>query len=147
MTSQEEGKARSFCVCAALVAPLLAIAFRVNCCWPWPAQLFMVSSPVEHMTYFRCVLRVTYHEIRSTYITTLCTLCTTFRLLISGLGHAVAQSLRHYATSRNVTGSRPDVANKLFSIYLIPPAALYIEVHSACSRNEYQKHINNVSGE
>jgi hypothetical protein len=33
-----------------------------------------------------------------------------------------------------------------FSIYLILPAALDPGVHSACNRNEYQKHKNNVSG-
>jgi hypothetical protein len=33
------------------------------------------------------------------------------------------------------------------SIYLILPAALGPEVHSAFNRNEYQKHTNNISGE
>jgi hypothetical protein len=32
-------------------------------------------------------------------------------------------------------------------IYLILPAALGPGVYSACNRNEYQKHKNNVSGE
>jgi hypothetical protein len=27
---------------------------RVNCCWPSPAQSFLVPSPVEHMTTFFC---------------------------------------------------------------------------------------------
>jgi hypothetical protein len=35
----------------------------------------------------------------------------------------------------------------LFSIYLILPASLGPEVHSASKRNEYQKQENNVSGE
>jgi hypothetical protein len=42
-------------------------------------------------------------------------------------------------------GSRPDEVN--FSIYLILPAALVPEVHSAPNKNEYQKQKNsNVSG-
>jgi hypothetical protein len=43
-------------------------------------------------------------------------------------------------------GSRPD-ENEFFSVYLILPAALGPEVHSASSRNEFQKQKNNVSGE
>jgi hypothetical protein len=35
---------------------------------------------------------------------------------------------------------------RIFSIYLIPPAALGPGVYSASNRNEYQKKINNVSG-
>jgi hypothetical protein len=35
----------------------------------------------------------------------------------------------------------------IFSIYLILPAALGYGVYSASNRNEYQKLINNVSGE
>jgi hypothetical protein len=53
----------------------------------------------------------------------------------------------HYATSRKVTGSRLDEVNEFFSIYLILPAALCPEVHSASNGNEYQKQKNNVSGE
>jgi hypothetical protein len=34
-----------------------------------------------------------------------------------------------------------------FSIYLILPAALDLGVYSASNINEYQKHINNISGE
>jgi hypothetical protein len=52
-----------------------------------------------------------------------------------GGGYAVAW---HYATSRDVVGSRPDEVN-FFSICLILPAALGPEVHSASNRNEYQK--------
>jgi hypothetical protein len=37
--------------------------------------------------------------------------------------------------------------NELLSISLMLPAALNPEVYSASNRNEYQKHINNVSGE
>jgi hypothetical protein len=55
--------------------------------------------------------------------------------------------LRHYVTSRKVTGSRPDEVNDFFSIYLIVPAALGPGVYSASNRNEYQKQKNNVSGE
>jgi hypothetical protein len=37
---------------------------------------------------------------------------------------------------------------RIFSIYLIIPVALGPGIHSACNRNEYQKHENNnVSGE
>jgi hypothetical protein len=61
--------------------------------------------------------------------------------------HTVAQWLRHYATSRKLAGSRPDEVNAFFLIYLILPAALGPEVHSASNRNEYQKQENNVSGE
>jgi hypothetical protein len=53
--------------------------------------------------------------------------------------------LRHYATSRKVMGSRSDEAN--FEIYVILPATLGPEVHSASNRNEYQKHKNYVPGE
>jgi hypothetical protein len=44
-----------------------------------------------------------------------------------------------------VAGSRPDEVN--VSIYLILSAALDPGVYSASDRNEYQKQINNVSGE
>jgi hypothetical protein len=37
--------------------------------------------------------------------------------------------------------------NAFFSIYLILAAALGPEVHSACSREEYRKQKNNVSGD
>jgi hypothetical protein len=58
----------------------------------------------------------------------------------------VALWLRHYATNRKVLGSIPDEV--MFSIYLIPPAALGPGVYSASNRNEYRKHKNNnVSGE
>jgi hypothetical protein len=46
-------------------------------------------------------------------------------------GHAVAQWLRHYATSRKVAGSRPDEVNESFSIHLILPAALGPGVYAA----------------
>jgi hypothetical protein len=51
-------------------------------------------------------------------------------------GHAVAQWLRHYVTSREFAGSRPDEVNDFFffSIYLIPPTALGPGVYSARSR-------------
>jgi hypothetical protein len=59
----------------------------------------------------------------------------------------IIQGLRHYATGRKVTGSRPDeVNNFFFSIYLILPAALGPGIYSASDRNEYQKQKNNVSG-
>jgi hypothetical protein len=35
----------------------------------------------------------------------------------------------------------------IFSIYLILPAALGPRVYSVSNRNEYQKQVNNVSGE
>jgi hypothetical protein len=54
--------------------------------------------------------------------------------------------LKHYATSREVVGSRPDEMNNFSSIYLILPAALGPGVYSVSNRNEYQKK-NNVSGE
>jgi hypothetical protein len=47
--------------------------------------------------------------------------------------------LRLYATREKVAGSRLDKVNQLFSIYLIPPAALGSRVYSASNRNEYQK--------
>jgi hypothetical protein len=47
--------------------------------------------------------------------------------------------LRHYTASRKVMGSRPDVVNDCFSIYLILPATLDPRIYSACNRNEYQK--------
>jgi hypothetical protein len=59
----------------------------------------------------------------------------------------VAQWLGHYATSRKTTDSRIDDVIKLFSIYLIIPAALDSGVYSASNRNEYQKRKNNISGE
>jgi hypothetical protein len=34
----------------------------------------------------------------------------------------------------------------MFSVYLILPARLRLEVYSASIRNEYQKQKNNVSG-
>jgi hypothetical protein len=45
------------------------------------------------------------------------------------------------------TDSRSDEVNAFFSIYLILPAALDAVVYSASSRNEYQNHKMNVSGE
>jgi hypothetical protein len=57
-------------------------------------------------------------------------------------GHAVVWRLRHYATSGNVAGSRPDKVN-----FFILPAALGSGVHSASNTNEYQKQKNSVSGE
>jgi hypothetical protein len=54
----------------------------------------------------------------------------------------------HFSTSRKVMSSRPDEMNEFFSIYLILPASLVGSVvHSASSKNEYQKQRNNVSGE
>jgi hypothetical protein len=50
--------------------------------------------------------------------------------------------LRHYATSRNVVGSRPDEVNGFFSIYIILPASLGPGAYSASNRNEYQKQKN-----
>jgi hypothetical protein len=55
-------------------------------------------------------------------------------------------SIKHYAVSRKVEGSKPD-ENKFSSIYLILPAALGPGLYSAYNRNEYQKQRNNVSGE
>jgi hypothetical protein len=63
------------------------------------------------------------------------------------LRHAVAQWLRHYATSRKVACYRSDEVNEFFPIYLILPAVLGHGVYSASNRNEYQKQKNNVSGE
>jgi hypothetical protein len=48
--------------------------------------------------------------------------------------------------NQKVTRSRPDQVNT-FSIYLILPAALGPEIHSASNRNEYQQQKSNVSGE
>jgi hypothetical protein len=60
----------------------------------------------------------------------------------------VGHSVRHYATSLKVAGSRTDELNELFFlIYLILPAAIGLVVHSASNRNEYQKQKNNVSGD
>jgi hypothetical protein len=47
----------------------------------------------------------------------------------------IPQSLRHYATSRKVAGSRPGEMNGFFPIYIILPAALGPEVYSASDRN------------
>jgi hypothetical protein len=38
--------------------------------------------------------------------------------------HTVGQWLKHYATSLNVAGSRPDEVYNFFSSYLILPTAL-----------------------
>jgi hypothetical protein len=54
---------------------------------------------------------------------------------------------RHYATSRNVRGSRSDEVNEFLQFHLILPAALGPGVYSASNRNENQKQENNVSGE
>jgi hypothetical protein len=53
----------------------------------------------------------------------------------------VSVRLRHYATSRKVEGSIPDVVIVFFSIDLILPAALGPGVYSASNRNEYQELI------
>jgi hypothetical protein len=50
-------------------------------------------------------------------------------------------------TSRKVAGSRYDEENKLFSIYIILPAALGSGFYLTSNRNEYQKQRNKVSGE
>jgi hypothetical protein len=42
---------------------------------------------------------------------------------ITALGHAVAYSLRHYARSQKVAGSRPYEVTDVLSVYLILPAA------------------------
>jgi hypothetical protein len=55
--------------------------------------------------------------------------------------------LRHYATSRKVAGLRPNEIKEFFSIYLIILAALSPGIYLASNRNEYQKHINNISQE
>jgi hypothetical protein len=69
---------------------------------------------------------------------------------------SVAQSLRYYATSWKVAGSRPYEVNDVFiylfiyfffSIYLTLPAALDPGVYSASNINEYKKQKNNISGE
>jgi hypothetical protein len=44
-------------------------------------------------------------------------------------------------------GSRLDEVNDIFSMYLILPAAIGLEVYSAPNRNEYEKHRADVSGE
>jgi hypothetical protein len=52
-------------------------------------------------------------------------------------------SLRHYATSWEIAGSRPyEVNNFFFSIYLFLLAALGPGVYSASNRNEYQFLVN-----
>jgi hypothetical protein len=55
---------------------------------------------------------------------------------------ALAQWLKHYATSRKVAGSGPDAVNGewIFPIYLVLPVA------SVSNRNEYHKQKNKVSG-
>jgi hypothetical protein len=65
-----------------------------------------------------------------------------YRYITGALGSLV---VKHCVRSRKVTGSVPDEVN--FSMYLILPAALGSGVYSASNRNEYQKQINNVSGE
>jgi hypothetical protein len=75
---------------------------------------------------------------------------TGFLLYISLIIHYTEnclEQLRHCATSRKVTGSRPDDMNVFFSNYLILPAALGPGVYSTSNRNEYQKQKNDVSGE
>jgi hypothetical protein len=62
------------------------------------------------------------------------------------MGHAVAQWLRHYATSRKISGSRPDEVNGFFNLPN-PSGALGFGIYSALNRNEYQKQKNNVSRE
>jgi hypothetical protein len=47
------------------------------------------------------------------------------------------EQLRHYATSRKVTGSRPDEMNAFFPRYLILPGALGPGVYSKSNRSEY----------
>jgi hypothetical protein len=54
--------------------------------------------------------------------------------------------VKQHATSRKVTGSRPDEVNAFFSFYLILPAALGPGVYPASNRNERQKQINDISG-
>jgi hypothetical protein len=55
--------------------------------------------------------------------------------------------LKHYATSRKAADSSGDEVKKIFSIYLILPAALAPAVYLVFNRNEYQKQKNNVCGE
>jgi hypothetical protein len=57
-------------------------------------------------------------------------------------GQAVAQWLRGGRSRVR----RPDDMNFLFSIYLIVPAALDPEVHSASNKNVYQKQRKNFLG-
>jgi hypothetical protein len=61
-----------------------------------------------------------------------------YKLSIQTLRHAIAERLRHCATSRKVADSRPDGVTDL--------AALGPGVYSVPSRNEYQKQKNRVSG-
>jgi hypothetical protein len=64
------------------------------------------------------------------------------------VGYAVAYWLRHYSTSRKVTGSRPDEVNEFFAIFSNPSGrTMGPGVHPASNRNEYQKQKNNFSGE
>jgi hypothetical protein len=63
---------------------------------------------------------------------------------LSDFERECVSSWGHYATSRNVAGSRPDEVNEFSSIYLILPAALGPEAVSPYNRNEYQKQKNNV---
>jgi hypothetical protein len=60
-----------------------------------------------------------------------------------GMGHAVAQWLRHCATNRKVAGSIPDGVIRIF-IDIILPAALWPWVNSASNRNEYQEYFLGV---
>jgi hypothetical protein len=47
--------------------------------------------------------------------------------------------LRHYGTSRKVSGSNPDEVIGFFSIDLVLSAALGPGVYSASNRNEYHE--------
>jgi hypothetical protein len=53
----------------------------------------------------------------------------------------------YFTHCRKVAGSRPNVVNEFFQIYLILPAALGHVVCSTSNKNEYQKQKSNVSAE
>jgi hypothetical protein len=55
--------------------------------------------------------------------------------------------LRHCATNRKVTGSRPDETIGFLSVYLVLPTALDPGVQLVSNRNEDQKQKNYVLGE
>jgi hypothetical protein len=59
-------------------------------------------------------------------------------------GSVVVEALCYEQEGRRFDSRK---SNFFFPIYLILPAALGPEVHSASNRNEYQKQENNISGE
>jgi hypothetical protein len=61
------------------------------------------------------------------------------------LGYKVVYWLRHRATSRKLTGSKPDEDNDVDQ-FIILPAISGTQVYAASDRKEYQKQKSEVSG-